>query len=329
MPTRSDVAALCKINPSTVSRALSGHQGIPQSTRQKILSVSRQIGYTPSQLGRSLQQKKSYRLGLLLPFSYNRKLHTFPHEYFSKLLYGIIKTAAEHLYTISVIADQNLKAAELISLVHSGSVDGLLLPSLRIEDLRPQNLYREKIPFVLVHHYFKNKNWPYVDCSAESGMREAFDFLKKNGISKIGFLGGDPDYVNARDRRKIFSILAAEYKMKVSHIIKGDFSRSSGLKAAGIFRGKSRPHAVFCANDRMAWGLICGLKACGIKVPDHMRVIGFDNQDIASLSVPKISTVENPFFEIGSRAAEKLIAVINGEKQAGESIAGKFIPGES
>jgi LacI family transcriptional regulator len=325
--TRIEVAKKAGVSPSTVTRALNDHPGIPEKTRKRIKALSKKLGYVPSQLARGYFQKKSFRIGMVIPMDNND--YVLPYEYFSKTTAGVIKGADAQNYTVSIIKDDPLKKNELANLVNKHSVDGMIFVSVAIKDTRFSYLHRHRIPFVFIHHYCRNKPYVYVDCDSYTGMKQSFEYIRKKNIKKIGFLGGGNGYVNSIDRKRIFKELSGEYNMTVTKVVQGNYSRQSGFRAAQDFLKGQRPQLIFCANDRMALGLLQSLAQKNIMVPQHIKIIGFDNQEISRISVPPITTIENPFFEIGEKAADKLIALIKGERVTSESPPSRLIVRET
>ena len=326
---RSDVAKYCNVSQSTVSRALSDHPSIPECTKEKVKSAAKKLGYIPSNLGSTLKFRKSFQLGLIIPFSLDRKLHAYPYEYFSKLLYGLTITAQENNYRITIIPDQDLDTEKAANLVLSKKVDGLIFPINTNKKFSYISLKKMKVPFILVHNYIPDSTIPYVDVDCRPGMWDAFVYFKNIGINRVGFLSGGNNYVNSIDRLTVFKEFSQKLELKISNIVDGDFSRTSGYKSTNLFLRISLPEVIFCANDRMALGLIQGLKERGIAIPDEIRIIGFDNQDICTLISPTLSTIENPFFEIGQTAIRQLIEIIRGSIIKGISLPSKLIIRES
>jgi LacI family transcriptional regulator len=310
--TRKEIAELANVSPSTVSRALSGHPSIPKSTAEKILKIAEKLNYVPSYLAKSFYQKKSYRLGAVIPYCATKdKIETVPSEYFSQMLYGCIISASSQNYTISVISDDGLDEKELARYVLSHMVDGLILLGTKFNDRRFEYLLQEEIPFILVYNYIPDRDCLFVDIDCESGMREAFEYLIKKGVKSYGFLGGNKEFVDAIDREKTFLNLVKEFNINEFLLVEGDFSRESGFAAAPKFIEKGLPEAILCANDQMAFGLIRGFQKSGIKVPEDVKIVGFDNQEISLLSSPSITTINNPFYMVGKLAAKNLINFLN------------------
>lgn len=321
--TRIHVAKKAGVSPSTVTRALNDHPNIPEKTKKKIRSISKKLGYVPSRLARGFFQNKSFRIGLVVPFETNDFI--LPYEYFSKTTAGIIRSSDKQGYHVSIINDHGLSKQALVNFVLNHTVDGMIFLTIKTSDGRFSYLFKKKIPFVFIHHYCEDKPYIYVDCDAWTGMEQAFAHAREKGVQRVGFLGGGHDYVNAVDREKIFSELSSKYGMQIAKIVKGNFSRRSGHEAAQTFLAEERPQLIFCANDRMALGLLQGFQEKNVRVPQDVKIIGFDNQEISRISSPPMTTIENPFQEIGEKAAEKLIQLIRGEKVQSESLASRLV----
>jgi LacI family transcriptional regulator len=325
MGTREKVAKRVGVSPSTVSRALAGNSLIPEVTRKRVETAALELGYIPSHLGRSHYSGRSYRLGVVVPMN-NRMAAS---EYFSRMVYGMVAAAEKRGYSINVIADNGLSAEELSTRVKSKQVDGLLMLNTRISDKRFYYLHKESIPFVLIHNYVPNRSYLYAGCDSSPGMSEAFRYIKAKGGRTAAFISGSTDFRDAVDRENIFKAFAAEYGFKIYPSYQGDFSRTSGNIIAAQINIARMPGVIFCANDRMAFGLIEGLKLRDINVPKDLAVIGFDDQSAATLMSPKITTIENPFEEIAQSATGILLNAIEGKEAKSVQVSSRFLPRES
>jgi len=331
--TRLTVAARAGLSPSTVSRALADHPGIPESTRRRVKAVAKSLGYVPSDLGRSFYQKKSFRIGVVIPFKRDPasgRLRTILSEYFSKTLFGIIHAVDPARYTVNVIADGGLDAGALAAMALSHSVDGFVFLGLRAGDGRPRALHEKSIPFVLIHHYEAGHPFPFVDIDSESGYRALFTHLASKGVKDFAWIAGDPGYLDATDRDRIVERLAPEFGLTLARKLSGRYSRRGGREAGeALLKGGRLPHAIVCANDRSAYGVIEALRAAGRRVPEDVRVTAFDNNDLATLVTPALTTLDNPFFEIGRLAGLKMLALFRGEMPSGERVKPTLIVRDS
>ncbi|MCX7821429.1 MAG: LacI family transcriptional regulator [Brevinematales bacterium] len=328
--TRKDVAEKAGVSPSTVSRALNDHPSIPKSTAERIKKIAKDLNYIPSHLARSFYQKKSYRIGIVIPYYVTKdKIETVHSEYFSQMLFGCIISASKENYTISVISDNGMNEKELARTVLSHTVDGLIFLGTKYKDQRFYYLLEENIPFILVYNYLPDKNSLFIDIDSMSGMKEAFNYLSYIGIKKLAYIGGNKEYINAIDRENAYLSLVKEFNMTNLKIVEGNFSKESGFEAAKEIAINPLPEAVLCANDLTAYGLIKGLEKLNIKVPDDIRVIGFDNQEISLISSPTITTIDNPFYRVGYLAAKNLIHFLNNKEVISQKLESKLVIRES
>lgn len=327
--TRKEIAELCGVSQSTVTRALNDHPSIPEKTRERIKTAALRRGYIPSELSRNYYQGRSFRISLVVPSPPDRQRLMLPDEYFTRTMYGMVFAAADRGYHVSVVVDPGMDSDDLARLVLSHSADGLVFIGCRKGDNRFDTLYKKKIPFIFIHHYVPGTPYLFVDCDPEPGMRQAFEYIQSANVRTLGFLSAGTKFINSVDRQKAVRTFARNYDMKIICRAAGDYTRSSGRRAAGVFLKNELPELIFCANDRMAFGLIEGLQADGVRVPRDVRVIGFDDQDICTLARPAITTIENPFYRIGELAAEKLINCLDGKNETGVNLSSRLIPRDS
>lgn len=324
------VAEKAGLSPSTVSRALTDHPAIPLSTRDHVKKIAKALGYIPSLLGKGFYQKKSYRLGLVIPFQYDTRIRSIQGEYFSKTLYGLIRAATAKDFTVNVIADTGLSADELARLVLGHSVDGFVFLGVKIGDFRFDYLAKKKVPFVFIHHREDGKPFCHVDIDSAKGLRLILEHLKSKNVRSVAWVGGNKEYLNSQDREKIFPKLARELGFEFRGSWEGGFSRRGGQATARkILETRPLPDAIVCANDRSAFGVIEVVKAAGTRIPEEIRITAFDNLDEATLITPQLTTVENPLFEIGQMAGEKLLALIEGKESKSVSVEPRLIIRES
>lgn len=329
--TRLTVAEKAGVSPSTVSRALTGHPGIPAATREKVARIAGRLGYVPSALGRSYYQKKSYRIGVVIPYRQEgERVHTIQAEYFSKTIYGLIHSLKTKGYHVTVLADEGLGAKELVGQALEHSVDGFVLLGLKEGDPKPLAFQRQHIPFVMVHHYERGPGFSFVDIDSEGGYRELLAHLATKGVGRLVWVGGDEAYVNARDRDRIVTQLAPGFGMEIIGRYDGRYARSGGRDAAlAMVASAVLPDAVLCANDRSAFGVLEVLREKGLAVPQKIKVAAFDNSDLSVLASPSLTTLDNPFFEIGRRAGDLMLSLLAGGKPEGIRVSPHLILRES
>ncbi len=328
--TRKHVAEKLGIAESTVSRAISDHRSISRSTIARVKKAAKELGYVPSHLGRSYFQSKSYRLGIVVPFrKVHGTVHSLSNEHILLLLYGAIYSSSREKYSINVFTDDGLAVTDLENLVKSRTVDGLIFLGVRTTDRRFAYLFSRQIPFLLIHHYVRDRPYYYIDTDSEIGLRQLFDHFANSHITRIGLLNGGNLFVNSIDRRNTIIKLIAEYGFRLLSSYEGNFSQQSGYEAAGYFARRKLPDAIICTNDNMAIGLVKGLQTRNVAIPGDVRVSGFDDFELSSFIAPALTTIHNPFYEIGMRAGTLLISLIQNEKIASESLPSSLVLRES
>lgn len=200
-------------------------------------------------------------------------------------------------------------------------VDGCILLGTYTNDPSLLNLKKEGHKFCLVNNYIRNSGISFVDTDNIKGSFEAVKYLINLGHRNIAFLNGPMYYVNSIDRLKGYKKALETYNIPFSNdmLFEGNYGRKSGYYASGkILSLKKTPSAVFVSNDRMAAGLLQGLLERGIKVPEDISIVGYDNSDIATLVTPQLTTVYTPFYDMGYKCAHEFLKYIKNENDSFE-----------
>lgn len=299
------------MSEATVSRVLNNVGPIREETKRKVLLAAKELNYVPNAIAQSFARRKSGNIGVVLPFL--PKVRIFSSYYFSEILSGIgeqVKEAGNDLLLLFKPIDETMDYSMSFK---TGKVDALIILGARDVESERRELKRLKVegyPFCLVGQHFPNESFPGVDADHVQGSLQAMRHLLENGNRRIAFLNGSKQYSNSADRYKGYCMALQEAGIPVdqSLILEGNYSRTSGYRAAQTVCGwLDRVDAIFIANDRMAVGLMQGLKEKGIIVGKQLSVVGYDNTDAAMMCDPPLTTVHVPFYEIGKKAAEKMI----------------------
>lgn len=296
-----------------MSRVLNNVGPMKEETRQRVLLAAEQVGYVPNALAQQFARKKSGNIGVVLPFV--PKVHLFSSYYFSEILSGIGEMANRFGYNLLLIFRQPGDAKDYAMLFRTHKVDAcIVLGSRDVPEERAalEELQAEGYPFCLVNQRFEGSEFLTVDADHTAGSREAVRHLIGSGRSKIAFLNGPPEYSNSMDRYAGYVTALRENGLKAAEdrVYVGNYSRKSGYLLAETIGERIRSgdiDAVFAANDRMAIGLMQGLKEQGIEPGTAYSLIGYDDSDGSRITSPTLSTVAVPFYEMGKLAAEKLL----------------------
>lgn len=313
MVTIKDVAKKAGVSPSTVSRALSGNASVKESTKQKILEAVKLLNYRPNFLAQGLKEGKTKTIGLIIP---NIRNPIYP-----ALARGVEDTAKKFGYSVVLCnTDEDVKTEkEYIQKLRKRWVDGLLIAPAAKETEHIVELQKEGFPMVII---VRNVDF-LANAVIIDNFRAAYDavsFLIKTGHQRIAIIKGNQQLALYRERFRGYKQALLDAGLPVhEELITGDESDSvqwslDGYNAVySLFAQNIKFDAVFATTDLRAIGAIRAIKDHGYKVPEDISVIGFDNLEFSSLIDPPLSTVSQPLYDIGVRAVNKLLALINTE----------------
>lgn len=301
---RADVAKAAGVSESTVSRALNDSPLISGDIKRKVREQAELLGYYPSRTATLFASNKSLSLGFVVP--YYKNIMPFTRSYFPSLLDGLLVGAMKRDYTIGIVFENYLgKYRTYNELINSHSFDGLIFAITQdnFEGLQP--MIDHGIPFVLVNNYQEGASSIY--SKPDIGMHKAIAHATSLGHSSITYITGDLRFKNGKDRLAVFEDQASLHHIH-AQVIEGDFSRRSGFESLSTM--KTLPTLVMTASDRQAFGFMQACMEQGLRVPQDISVIGYDNFQPAGTSAPPLTTVDHPITEMGILAAEMAIDMI-------------------
>lgn len=307
MITIKEIAQKAGVSIATVSRALSNSDKVQPVTRKKILRIAKELNYNPNIIARNFATKKSNIIGLILP--------DISDEFFSEIIHSIDKTAFENGYFTMVISShRNRSLVESINtMMHSGLVGGfiLLVPFMSNEIIKA--LKCDKVPFVIISGHSDIGDYDVITVDNYKASFKAVEFLVSKGYSKIGFISGPVENNDAFYRLKGFADATKKFKVEVKDhwMLKGNFTLASGEQAMlKLLRHRDLPQVVYASNDMMAIGCYNAIKSKGLKIPEDIAVIGFDDVLLAEYTEPSLTTTKVDTEKMGSLAASRLIEKI-------------------
>ncbi|MBJ6361160.1 LacI family DNA-binding transcriptional regulator [Paenibacillus sp. GCM10012307] len=311
--SRREVAKLAGVSEATVSRVLNGVGPIREETKLKVLEAARQLNYVPNVLAQQLARRRSGNLGVILP--YVPKVKLFSTYYFAEILSGIGETARRMGYDLLIIPLSPVEARSYTNLFQTQKVDAcIMLGSQDSAEEREalRQLHEEGYPFCLVNQHFDDEPFKTIEADHVKGGQLAATHLIERGCRRIAFLNGPNVYSNSRDRMKGYSLALQEYGIELDEqlLYLGNYSRKSGYQYAGQLAEAIREgqvDGIVAANDRMAIGLLQGLREHGVKPGRDAALIGYDDAEGARFTEPQLSSVAVPFYEMGEQAAQWLL----------------------
>ncbi|TJY40837.1 LacI family transcriptional regulator [Cohnella pontilimi] len=321
MTTRKEVADLAGVSEATVSRVLNGVGPMKESTRARVLEAAERLGYHLNAVASSFARGRSGNLGVILP--HVPKVHLFSTYYFSEILSGIGEAVHRRGYGLLLLFRNPEEVYDYVSLYRTLRIDaGIILgaSSLPAEVEGIRRLAGEKLPCFVMDQHFADIRIGTVATDHVEGAYLAVRHLLGLGYRRIGFLNGSPQYSNSSDRTAGYRKALEEAGIPLDDgiLYEGNYSRKSGYSAAErIYADLGKLDALFVANDRMAIGLMQGLREKGCSLPGDLPIVGYDDSDAARFTEPPLTTVQVPFYEMGRLAADKVLDRLSAEPGQG------------
>jgi LacI family transcriptional regulator len=317
-PTIRDVARAANVSIGTVSKALHNSGSLKKETRERVLEVVAELGFRPNELAQSLHRGASATVGLISNDSFGR--FTMP------IMEGLEACLAERRIALFMCnaTDDPERERQHVDQLLSKRVDGLIVTARRA-DSRPRiNLGDTGLPVIYV---FSQSDAPGSFCllpDDEGGARLATEHLISQGRQRIAHITGPERFEAVRLRRKGYTkslaIAGIEYDADLCQT--GVWSEAWGREAVDrLFSDPQKaPDALFCGNDQIARGALDALTLRGVRVPEDVAIVGFDNWEVLTNATrPPLSSVDMNLYELGREAGRHLMTMIDGETYGGVS----------
>ncbi len=295
------------VSISTVSRALNHSPAISEETRDRVGKAALGAKYVRNNLARGLSLRRSHLIGLMLP--------SITNPFFAEIARGAHDAAHLKSFVILLCDTQRSKKSEnLFSQTLLGSqVAGTILAGSVIAGEDTAIWKHANVPLVLAGRRLAGLGFSSVSVDNVAVGRLATQYLIGRGHKKIMYLGGPAESPATKDRHRGY--LDSMHSCGATPwVVSGDYTMEAGFQQASqIVQSKVRPTAVFAASDIMAIGLLMGLNNLGLNVPEDISVMGCDDIPMATLVKPRLTTVHVPMYDIGSKAMELLMNLVQGE----------------
>lgn len=306
MATIKDVARLAGVSTTTVSHVINKTRFVAEATQKKVLAAVDELNYAPSAVARSLKCNTTRTIGMLVTKSTN--------PFFAEVVHGVEEYCYGEGYTLILCnTEGNLeKQRDYLRMLAEKRVDGLLVMCSDLDDKLLALLERQNdLPMVIMDWGPESPHTDKIQDNAELGGYVATKYFIEHGHQKIGCLTGHTAKLTCRERLKGFYKAMDEANLSVNPdwLIEGDFECESAVTAARQYIAMDdRPTAIFCFNDIMALALISTFEQAGLRVPDDISIIGYDNIDLAPYFSPPLTTIHQPKQRLGQKAIEILMA---------------------
>ncbi len=318
-----DIAKKANVSPSTVSRALRDHPRIGTKTKQYIQELAKQMGYIPSDVARSLTASRTWTIGMVLA--------TTADPFMGRVVEGVEQVAVNAGFNVFISTSQNDRERELaaIETLHRRRVEGIIIIASHVIKRYWRHLDDVRVPVVIIDEQDVSDRIHFVTVDDKQGASLAVEHLLGLGHRRIGYVGvtNRPKSNQYRLRGYQAALDAAGIKPDPELIYDSpeieDHAGRGKASLAPLWAAGAT--AVFCYNDTVAVGLLAACYQRGVVVPDHLSVIGFDDIDMAVYAVPPLTTIRQPRFELGQRAMEMMLDLLEGQTPENYLVPGELV----
>jgi DNA-binding LacI/PurR family transcriptional regulator len=304
MPTLRDVARHAGVSVPTAARALGGYGHVSPATRDRVLRAARALDYQTNAIARSMIKGRTHTLGVIVSDNAN--------PFFAAVVRGIEDVVLARGYAIMLCnTDEDpAKEALYLAMVRQKRADGVIISPSRAAARLLRPLSAGGVPVVQVDRRVRGLEADAVVCDNRAGVAAAVEHLVRLGHRRIGMISGPRQVYTGRERLAAFRAALRRAGLPVVErwILEGTFKEDSGYELAGRFlRDRRRPTAIFVANNLMTIGALLRLKETGVRIPEEMAVVGFDDMDWAPILTPPLTAVAQPSYDLGRVAGTLLL----------------------
>ena len=312
--TINDIAERLGISASTVSRALKDHPDISQRTKAQVKRVAKELNYTPNPIARSLKSNTTSTIGVIVP--------EIRHDFFSSAISGIEEVAYNSGYTIILCQSNEDFDREVINLnvLINHRVAGIIV-SISQTTKNGKHFHEaidRKIPLVFFDRVCEDLKASKVVIDDLGSAFDAVSYLIRKKYKRIAHLAGPKSLGICKKRTTgyINALKKAGMPVQKDLIVYGGLQEHDGYESMGkLINQKHSPDAVLAVNDPVAIGAYQRIKEAGLKIPDDIAIIGFSNNRITTMVDPALTTVDQPSFEMGKKAAQILLELIENKNK--------------
>lgn len=303
------------VSPATVSRVLNGHPQVTDEVRRRVTQVARKLGYAG--VHRRRPRKGTGVVALIVPH--------VSSPFYCQVLAGVEREAYQNDYGLVFYTTDGRSHENVIErTLQTPQLVGMVVITPRRREDETLSAHPEAPPVVVVDHRNTGSSHPHVVVDNLRGAYGAVQYLLSSGYGDVAMIRGPVNIQSSVDRVRGFMLALQEAGVTdvAERIWAGNFEQRSGYDAVArrLAGRKPLPRALFCANDLMAFGAIAALREAGLKVPDDVAVVGFDDLPQAEAAVPPLTTVRQPVAEMGAIAFRMVTRLAAGETLETERI---------
>ncbi|HET6444964.1 MAG TPA: LacI family DNA-binding transcriptional regulator [candidate division Zixibacteria bacterium] len=308
--TLEQVAKMSGVSRSTVSRVVNQHQSVRPEVRQRVWEVIEDTGYQPNMAARTLASNRSGVIALVIP---RVVASLFADPYFPFLIQGISQGCNANNLTLSLFLFHSEDEEQMIHrrVLRTGLIDGVIVASSLVDDPLIPKLIEQGAPVVVIGRPDKNSVASYVDAANIGGAKSAVSHLLRLGYKRVSTITGRLDMSPGVDRLQGYldALKLWGISERSELIVEGDFSEAGGYSAMHLLL-RSKPDAVFIASDTMALGALRAIEEVGLRVPNDIAIVGFDDLPPSRRTRPPLTVVRQPVQLTGQIAVDTLVDIL-------------------
>ncbi|WP_249383873.1 substrate-binding domain-containing protein [Chitinivorax sp. B] len=307
--TVHEVARAAGVSPATVSRILNGSARVSDAKRRAVEQAIAQLNYKPNLLAQSLKSGRAMTIGILT--------QDVVSPFFTESLRGIESALIGTGYAPLIVSGhwQQDEESDRVELLIARRVDGIVILSGSLSEAQITT-FAQRIPIVATGHRLAARRALGIKFDQYNGARLATQHLIEMGHRRIAFIAGPVEHEDARVRLEGYrdALMNERIAYEPDMVVQGNFLESGGMLAVNqLLESRQQFTAIFAANDQSAYGARLALYRRGIRVPEDISIIGFDDLPASSYATPPLTTVRQPVYEAGLMAAQSLLQLIRGE----------------
>ncbi len=317
-----DIARAAGVSHPTVSRALRGQGRMSDLTRERIITIAQEMGYTPSLVARGLVTQRSHLIGLMVT--------QFSDPFNTEVAEGIEDEAHRHGYSLFLASTRGVdpeREMQVMREMQGRQVDGIIVSSSRVGSRYADLLEEIGIPIVLINNHAGGSNVHAIYHDDYQGARQVVEHLLARGRQHIAFLGNGRAGRAQSERQRGWSDAMLAAGSLIDVIAFGSNGRMAGgaegvqkLLALADLRWGHAPDAICCYNDAMAIGAMAVLRRQGVRIPEDVAITGFDDIEMAAYVWPPLTTFHQPRYEMGVQAMKIMRQALDNVSKSGQPV---------
>ena len=315
MATVKDVARAAGVSLGTVSNVLNGKDGVKPENREKVFKAMKEVGFHKGRTITSRKSKVTKNIGLIIP--------SIENPFYPELVRGVEDEAANDGYNIFLCnSDRDVnKERKYINALLAKGIDGLILvkSQLTYKETKRLSTYTN----LVLEDWDREDQDEFLGVGANDyvGIVQGMNFLYRYKHRRIGFICGMMESYSSRSKMKAYEKCLESWGVlyRPEYVVYGDYSWDSGFSMAKeLLKLNPPPTAIFAANDMMAMGAMKAIRTKGLRIPEDISVLGYDNIEMSKLSTPSLTTIHQPKYQIGVAAVQLIRQSIQGDNLTGD-----------